>query len=95
MGTTTVDDLFLARVFDVMRATPQHTYQVLTERAERLASWTSRSPWLSGAKHIWLGVSVEDRRHGVPRIAHLRAATAALRFRSVEPLLEEVGKLDL
>ena len=86
---------YLMQVFDVMRATPQHTYQVLTKRAERLWAWSRTQPWLARAKHIWLGVSVENRRHGLPRINHLRNATAACRFLSVEPLLESLGTVDL
>jgi protein gp37 len=90
-----VPDDFLSSVFDVMRRTPQHTYQVLTKRADRLEEWTRRARWLSTARHIWLGVSVEDRKYGVPRIEHLRRAVAGTRFLSLEPLLEDVGDLDL
>ncbi|RYH52486.1 MAG: DUF5131 family protein, partial [Alcaligenaceae bacterium] len=50
-------------------------------------------PW--PIPNVWLGVSVEDRRYGVPRIAQLRRAAAAVRFLSVEPLLGDVGQLDL
>jgi len=46
-------------------------------------------------KHIWWGVSVEDRKYGLPRIEHLRNTPAAVRFLSVEPLLEELGEIDL
>jgi protein gp37 len=45
--------------------------------------------------HIWWGVSVENKKHGVPRIDQLRAAPAAVRFLSVEPLLEDVGAINL
>ncbi len=90
-----VPDDFLNSVFDIMRRTPQHTYQVLTKRAGRLEEWTRRMPWLSMAPHIWLGVSVEDRKYGVERIEHLRRAMAGMRFLSIEPLLEDVGVLDL
>ena len=45
--------------------------------------------------HIWSGTSVENRKHGVPRIAQLRGARVAIRFLSVEPLLEDLGRLDL
>ncbi len=90
-----VPDAYLAKVFKVMRETPQHTYQILTKRAERLSAWTRTQRWLADAPNIWLGVSVEDVKYGVPRIAHLRRATAACRFLSVEPLLEDLGTLDL
>lgn len=90
-----VPDDYLKKVFEVMRDTPQHTYQVLTKRSPRLRAWTSKQPWLADAKHIWLGVSVEDKKYGVPRIADLRKGTAGVRFLSVEPLLEDLGELDL
>jgi protein gp37 len=90
-----VPDKYLARVFDVMRRTPQHVYQVLTKRAARLLKWTSNKPWLTDAKHIWLGVSVEDRAYGVPRIDLLRRSSAGVKFLSVEPLLEDLGRIDL
>src|SRR5688572_15281203 len=88
-----VPDLFIEKVLDVCRRTPQHTYQVLTKRAERLPKFFARRDCPT---NVWLGVSVEDRRYGVPRIAHLRRVKgAAVRFLSVEPLLEDVGALDL
>jgi protein gp37 len=90
-----VPDDYLGEVFATMRATPMHTYQVLTKRSHRMREWTSQQRWLATAANIWLGVSVEDRKYGVPRINDLRAATAAVRFLSVEPLLEDVGDLDL
>ena len=49
----------------------------------------------ASAPHIWWGVSVENRKHGIPRIAHLQRAKAKVRFLSVEPLLEDLGKLNL
>src|SRR5215472_971769 len=90
-----VPDDYLARVFDTMRRTPRHVYQVLTKRAERLVSWTSTQGWLPMARHIWLGVSVEDKKYGLPRIDLLRRATAGVKFLSIEPLLEDLGVLDL
>ena len=45
--------------------------------------------------HIWWGVSVENRKHGLPRIAHLRAADVAVPFLSIEPLIEDLGDVDL
>jgi protein gp37 len=72
------------------------TYQVLTKRSERLSDLlNSRLRFASEQKHIWWGVSVEDRKYGVPRIDHLRAAPAAVRFLSIEPLLEDLGEIDL
>lgn len=90
-----VPDEYLAQVFDVMRRTPQHTYQILTKRAERLRTWTATQPWLRRQQHIWLGVSVEDRHYGLPRVGELRRAKVAVRFLSVEPLLEALGRIDL
>lgn len=87
-----VPESFIDRVFDVMAQCPQHTFQVLTKRAERLSDYTQER---IVSDNVWLGVSVENKRHGVPRIAHLRSAKAKTRFLSVEPLLEDVGKLDL
>lgn len=87
-----VPDRYIEQVMDVIRATPQHTYQILTKRAERLASYFSRQ---SVPDNIWLGVSVENRRYGIPRIGHLRRINARVRFLSIEPLLEDLGTLDL
>lgn len=90
-----VPDEYLDQIFSVMRETPQHIYQILTKRADRVLQYTTRNPWLADAKHIWLGVSVEDQRYGLPRVELLRQATAAVRFLSVEPLLEKLGTIDL
>jgi protein gp37 len=87
-----VSDTFVEQVFDVMRRSPQHTFQVLTKRGQRLARFARR---VAVPDNVWIGVSVENRRHGVPRIAHLQSAPATTRFLSVEPLLEDVGELDL
>ncbi len=87
-----VSDAFIDQVFDVIRQTPQHTYQLLTKRAERLPEYFSKREC---PKNIWLGVSVEDRKYGVPRIAHLRKIKATVRFLSVEPLLEDLGRINL
>jgi protein gp37 len=87
-----VPDRFVDQVLDVCRRTPQHTYQVLTKRAERLPQFFAGRVC---PPNVWLGVSVEDRKYGVPRIALLRKVKAAVRFLSVEPLLEDVGKLNL
>jgi protein gp37 len=72
------------------------TYQVLTKRSERLRDMLG-GPLreVAGEPHIWWGVSVEDRKYGLPRISNLQATPAAVRFLSVEPLLEDVGKIPL
>ena len=133
-----VSDDFIAAVFGVMAACPQHTFQILTKRAERLpglymlgmmaglggdvrASLAEHAASVAGCtdpdasaalvraarnlplaegdgwplRNVWVGVSVENRKHGVPRIEHLRATDAAVRFLSVEPLLEDLGDVDL
>jgi len=87
-----VADGFLDRVFDVIARTPQHTYQILTKRAARLPRYFSgdrRCP-----PNVWLGVSVEDRRR-LRRIDELRKVEASVRFLSIEPLLEDLGRLNL
>ena len=87
-----VPDAFIDQVFDTMRAATQHTFQVLTKRADRVEAYTASS---SVPENVWIGVSVENKRHGVPRIDHLRRARAHVRFLSVEPLLEDLGELNL
>jgi protein gp37 len=87
-----VPDNYIEQVLDVCRQTPQHTYQVLTKRAERLpAFFKSRQC----PPNVWLGVSVEDKKYGVPRIAELKKVPVRIRFLSIEPLLEDVGVIDL
>jgi len=90
-----VPDEFLEQTFEVMRQTSQHVYQVLTKRADRMQRWTRKHTWLRDAPHIWLGVSVENRKYGLPRIDQLREACVAVRFLSVEPLLEPLGRFSL
>jgi protein gp37 len=91
-----VPDAYIEQVVRVMQLANWHTYQVLTKRAERLRSLlASKLSFAAELKHIWWGVSVEDRKHGIPRIAKLRDAAAAVRFLSIEPLLEDLGKIDL
>jgi protein gp37 len=87
-----IPDDYIRLVFDVIRQAPQHTFQVLTKRAERMAAFFKDYVPPGNA---WLGATVEDREHGVPRIDWLRQVPAAIRFLSVEPLLGELGQLDL
>jgi protein gp37 len=82
---------FVRDVFDVMAATPQHTYQVLTKRAVRLARLAPSLPW---PPNVWIGVSVEDATQ-LGRVDQLRTVPAALRFLSAEPLLAPLTGLDL
>ncbi|HYH08976.1 MAG TPA: phage Gp37/Gp68 family protein [Thermoanaerobaculia bacterium] len=91
-----VPDAYIEQVVQVMLAADHHVYQVLTKRSERLRDMLDGKLRNAAAKpHIWWGVSVEDRRYGVPRIDHLRDAPAQVRFLSVEPLLEALGEVDL
>ncbi len=91
-----VDEIFVRRVFETMNRADWHTYQVLTKRAARMLELTRTLPRvLVHRPHIWLGVSVEDRRYGLPRIDQLRRVPAAVRFLSIEPLLEDLGELNL
>src|SRR5207302_10413569 len=80
----------------VMSAASWHIFQVLTKRSERMAALL-RTKLRDAAQyeHIWWGVSVEDRKYGLPRIEHLRSAPARMRFLSIEPLLEDLGPVDL
>jgi protein gp37 len=73
-----------------------HTYQILTKRSERLRDLLNGAlEFATRSGHIWWGVSVENIRHGIPRIDHLRNTPAAMKFLSVEPLLEDIGSVDL
>lgn len=87
---------FVEHVVRVMQLADWHTYQVLTKRAEYLRDMLfGPLSFASRLDHIWWGVSVEDRKYGVPRIQALRESPAAMRFLSVEPLLEDLGDIDL
>jgi len=91
-----VPDEYIVAVATVMAKANWHTYQVLTKRSERLRDLlNSKLQFAAQQGHIWWGVSVEDKKYGVPRIAHLLEAEAAIRFLSVEPLLEDIEQLDL
>ena len=91
-----VGDEYVNSVVRVMQLANWHTYQVLTKRSERLAAMLAGSlREAADAEHIWWGVSVEDRQHGLPRIDDLRSAPAKVRFLSIEPLLEDLGEVDL
>ena len=91
-----VPSSFIDAVAQVMSEASWHTYQVLTKRADRLEQLLSTDlSFATDKEHIWWGVSVEDRKYGLPRMDHLRRAPAKIRFLSIEPLLEHLGEIDL
>lgn len=91
-----VPDDFIVAVAKVMEKAKWHTYQVLTKRSERLRKLlNTKLRFVAAQRHIWWGVSVEDRTYGLPRIENLQKAHAAVRFLSVEPLLEDLGQVSL
>ena len=91
-----VPDDYILSVARVMTAANWHTYQVLTKRADRLQSLLEgKLGFAAKQSHIWWGVSVENRKHGLPRIDLLRQSPAQVRFLSVEPLLEHLGPVNL
>lgn len=87
-----VPNSHIEQVFDVIENCPHHTFQVLTKRAERMVSFFKQRKLPVNA---WMGVTVEDKKSGIPRIDSLRQVAARIRFLSVEPLLEDLGSLDL
>ena len=91
-----VPDDYMVNVARVMRLAKWHTYQILTKRSERMRDLLEgKLQFVSNQSHIWWGVSVENRKHGLPRLEHLRKAPAQVRFLSIEPLLEDLGTLSL
>lgn len=83
---------YIDQIIDVIKKSPQHTFQILTKRAARMRSYFSNR---EVPENAWLGVSVEDRKYGLPRIKELKKIKAKVRFLSIEPLLEDLGKLNL
>jgi protein gp37 len=91
-----VSDDYVRAVCAVMERANWHTFQVLTKRSSRMRDLLeSRIRFAALLPHVWWGVSVEDKAHGLIRIDHLRQAPAAVRFLSIEPLLEDLGEIDL
>ena len=88
---------YIRQVCQVMKAADWHIFQVLTKRSERMRDLLNGPlSEFVGLGNVWWGVSVEDRRYGLPRIDHLRQARGAkLRWLSIEPLLEDLGKFSL
>ena len=87
-----IPDSYLRQVIAVMRQASIHTFQILTKRAERMAEFfrLEKPP-----RNVWVGVTVENRAHGLPRLDALRRISAHIRFVSAEPLLEDLGEIDL
>ncbi|MDD3686860.1 MAG: phage Gp37/Gp68 family protein [Bacteroidales bacterium] len=83
---------YLDKIFEVIEKTPHHTYQILTKRAEKMYQYFSVREI---PRNIWLGVTVENKKEGLPRIDFLRKLNASVLFLSVEPLLEDLGEINL
>ncbi len=87
-----IPDSYLLKVLSTMQHCPQHTFQILTKRAKRMADFFR---WQPPPSNVWLGVTVENRANGIPRIDYLKGINATVRFISAEPLLEDLGSFDL
>jgi protein gp37 len=82
------------RLWKLIKATPHLDWLLLTKRPENVAGMLPED-WQDGYHNVWLGVSVEDRKYGLPRIDILRTIPAIVRFLSCEPLLEDLGEMNL
>lgn len=82
------------RLWSEIRSTSMLDWQLLTKRAPNITKYLP-ADWGDGYPNVWLGVTVENKQHGLPRIDHLREIPAVVRFISVEPLLEDLGELNL
>jgi len=87
-------DQWRPEAWAIVRACPNLIFQILTKRPERIHDHLPLD-WRDGYPNVWLGVSVENRLHGLPRIDTLRYEQARIRFLSIEPLLEPLGPLNL
>ncbi len=86
---------FVDRIFDTMEQADWHVFQVLTKRSSLMRRYINeRYTTRPAPSHVWLGVSIENRQ-ALVRLKHLRQANATIRFLSLEPLLEDLGVLDL
>lgn len=81
-------------LFKLIKATPMLEWQLLTKRATLIERYLPPD-WGDGYENVWLGTTVEDREYGLPRIDALRTIPAKVRFLSVEPLLEDLGTVNL
>lgn len=87
-----IEDSFIEQVFSTIEEAKQHQFQILTKRAKRLEDFFNTR---SVPNNAWLGVTVENQKEGLPRIEHLKKVNAKIRFLSCEPLLEDLGEIDL
>ena len=85
-------EYYLNEIFEVIKKTPQHTYQILTKRADAMFKYFQNK---NIPENIWLGVTVENKKEGLPRIDYLRQLKAIVLFLSIEPLLEDLGQINL
>jgi protein gp37 len=91
-----VPDDYIDAVSQTMSRANWHVFQVLTKRSARMRDLLqTRLRYFAELSHIWWGVSVEDKKFGLPRIEDLRQSPAKVRFLSIEPLLEDLGDIDL
>ena len=79
-------------IFEIIDRTPWHIYQILTKRENRMAEYFTHKKI---PNNVWLGVTVEDKKSGLPRIDKLRIQKTTIKFLSIEPLLEDLGKINL
>ncbi len=88
-----VSDDFILKVWNVMRETPHHNYQILTKRPERMAGMLTKYI-REVLPNVWLGTSIEEQETA-QRVFHLKKTPAQIRFISFEPLIGSVGEIDL
>ncbi|VAW69959.1 Bacteriophage protein gp37 [hydrothermal vent metagenome] len=87
-----IPDSYIKQVFGVIDECPMHKFQILTKRAGRMVNFLKD---YAVPQHAWIGVTVEDKKHGLPRIDKLRNVDSDIRFLSIEPLIEDLGEIDL
>ena len=87
-----VPEPYIDRIFSVIEQCPQHILQILTKRDKIMSQYFATHPVPDNA---WIGVTVENRKQGIPRIDYLRTIDAPVRFLSIEPLLENLGEINL
>ena len=87
-----VSDQYIKKVLSTISKANWHTFQLLTKRAERMEQFFKNN---TIPNNLWVGVSVENKKYGLPRIEYLRQTAASTRFISMEPLLEDLGSIDL